>query len=174
VSLPVLAHDLEMAIGKAAIKHQLEIGLVRGVVHVESSGDPHAWNPEPRYAYLWDVRHWRPFRRLNGHEAASCMPPADFPTLAGDRDQEWWGQRASWGLMQVMGAVAREHGFRGPYLTALCQVETGLHYGCLHLARLLRGAKGDVGLALARYNGGGTPNDAAWAYSGKVLALVRA
>ena len=168
-----LAHDVELAIGRAAVKHQLPIGLVRAVVHVESSGDPWAMNAEGAYRYLWDVTRNAPFRRLNGHEAAMSTPPEDFPSLLpADRDTEWAGQRASWGLMQVMGAVAREHGFTGPFLTELCDVATGLEYGGRHLARLLRGAKGDVALALARYNGGGLPNERAWAYARKVQALV--
>ena len=151
----------------------VEIRLLRALVRQESSGDPWAYNPEPRYAYLWDVKHGRPFRRLNGPEAAMSVPPEDFPAPAPyvDRDAEGWGQRASWGLCQVMGAVAREHGFRGDYLSQLCDVATGLDYGAKHLARLLHGAKGDVGLALARYNGGGMPGPAAQAYAVKVLAL---
>ena len=177
-SLPILGHDLEMAIGRAAIKHQLEIGLVRAVVHVESSGNPWAWNAEPRYRYVWDVRRWAPFRKLRPGEAELSTPPPDFFALAGDPDQEWWGQRASWGPMQVMGAVARERGFRGPYLTELCDPVIGLDYGCRVLSGLLRWASGDTAAALAAYNGGPVGNAPGGplrnqAYAGKVLALVR-
>lgn len=42
------------------------------------------------------------------------------------------GQRTSWGPMQVMGAVAREHGFKGDFWE-LCG-EAGIYYGCKHLA----------------------------------------
>lgn len=44
------------------------------------------------------------------------------------------GQMISWGLMQVMGGVAREHGFTG-YFPALCDPMTGLRYGMLHLKK---------------------------------------
>ena len=94
-------------VAKAAA-HGLPPLLITALVEQESAGDPYAWNPEPRYRYLWDVKRNAPFRTPTEAERASEIPPHDFPTLGGDRDQEWWGQQASWGLMQVMGAVARE------------------------------------------------------------------
>ena len=130
--------------------------LLIAIIEQESGGNLWAWNPEPRYRYLWDVKRNRPFRTLTEGERASESPPHDFPALAGDRDQEWWGQQASWGLMQVMGAVAREHGFRGAYLTELCDPELNLEYGCRHLTAL-RGrfhqAHGWAGV-IAAYNAG--------------------
>lgn len=116
--------------------HGLPRALVAAIVTVESAGEPWAWNPEPRYRYLWDVKRGAPFRDLAPDEIASSAPPRDFPTLAGDPDQEWWAQRASWGLMQVMGAVARERGFRGPWLPAILEVPMNLDLGCRHLAGL--------------------------------------
>lgn len=110
--------------------------LVMAIVRVESGGNPYAWNPEPRYRYLWDVKKKAPFRALTPDEIAAEVPPKDFPTLGGDRDQEWWGQQASWGLMQVMGAVARECGFNRPYLPELCDPALSLEYGCRHLSTL--------------------------------------
>lgn len=139
-----------------AARREVEPKLVEAMVAVESGFNPWAWNPEPRYRYLWDVKKSEPFRPLTATEIQAEVPPADFPFLAGDRDNEFWGQSASWGLMQVMGAVAREHGFPGKYLTQLCDPETGLDFGCLHLVRCLKWAKGDVPAALAAYNGGPT------------------
>ena len=43
----------------------------------------------------------------------------------------------SWGLMQVMGQVAREHGFDGKFLSALCDPALGLDIGCAALASKL-------------------------------------
>jgi soluble lytic murein transglycosylase-like protein len=63
----------------------------------------------------------------------------------------------SYGLMQVMGQVAREYGFNGKYLTELCDPELNLIYGCKKLARCMKLAKGDVREALLKYNGGGNP-----------------
>ena len=130
--------------------------LLIAIIEQESDGNVWAWNPEPRYRYLWDVQFNRPFRTLTEAERASETPSRDFPCLGGDRDQEWWGQCASWGLMQVMGAVAREHGFRGAYLTELCEPETNLEYGCRHLAALrdrFHAAHGWPGV-VAAYNAG--------------------
>jgi soluble lytic murein transglycosylase-like protein len=141
-------------IEKAARAHNLDADLVEAMVVVESDGRAWAWNPEPHYRYLWNVRTQRPFRALGPGEASSKWPPADFPTIAGDRDQEWWGQQASWGLLQVMGAVARERGFRGLYLPELCDPVLNLDVGCRHYAAFLRWAGGDMWKAVAAYNGG--------------------
>lgn len=137
----------------AALRFQLDPRLVEAQVIVESGGDPTAWNPEPAYRYFWNVRTQQPFRALREGESADERAPDDFPSLAGDRDQEWWAQQASWGILQVMGAVARELGCRVPYLTALCYPEVGLEYGCRKLQIELDFA-GDVRTALAAYNGG--------------------
>lgn len=137
-----------------AAARSLDPNLVEAFVLKESSGDRWAWNPEPRYRYLWNVRTQQPFRALTFAEQASEQPPADFPCLAGDRDQEWWGQQASWGLLQVMGAVAREHGFTGRFLTELCDPGVNLTIGCTVLAQLLTWSGGDIRKAAAAYNGG--------------------
>ncbi|HVL67211.1 MAG TPA: transglycosylase SLT domain-containing protein [Vicinamibacterales bacterium] len=132
----------------------LDPDLVDAVVRKESSGVTWAWNPEPHYRFLWDVKQQKPFRRLTPEEIKSETPPADFPCLAGDRDQEWWAQQASWGLMQVMGGVAREQGFRGGYINQLHDPEVGLFYGVRVLRALILWADGNLHQALAAYNGG--------------------
>lgn len=134
----------------------LPAALVAAMCKVESSMNAWAWNPEPQYRYLWDVKRDRPFRELSAAESANERPPADFPCIAGDRDQEWWGQQASWGLMQVMGAVARERRFREPYLPQLCDPSLGVAVGCDHLAALARRFKPAYGWdgTIAAYNAG--------------------
>ena len=144
--------------------------LIEAQVWVESGSNPWAWNPEVKYKYLWNVKTNAPFRALKAFEDAGHVP-ADFPTLGGDRDQEFWGQQASWGLLQIMGAVAREVGFTGVYLTALCDPTTGLIYALKHLAALLQWAQGDESKALAAYNGGRAFGAPSAAYAAKVLAL---
>ncbi len=47
------------------------------------------------------------------------------------------GRATSWGLLQVMGATARQYGFRG-WLPELCLPEVGLEWGCRYLADLRR------------------------------------
>jgi soluble lytic murein transglycosylase-like protein len=63
----------------------------------------------------------------------------------------------SWGLMQVMGQVARENGFSMPFLSALCDPEQGLTVGCSVLKKKLANAGGDVTKGLLAWNGGGNP-----------------
>lgn len=155
----------------------LDPDLVEALVIVESGGDPDAWKPEPRYPYLWDVREGKPFRELTLEESIRNFPPKDFPALAGSSIQEWQGQRASWGLMQVMGAVAREYGFTGPYLTTLCsRPEVNLDKGTKVLARVLKRANGNVREALGIYNAGwgGRFSEPGLKYADKVLATMSA
>ena len=141
--------------------------LILAIIARESSGDRWALNAEPRYQYLWDVKQKKPFRKMTSVEYCSAIPPDDFPTIAGDPDQEWTAQRCSWGLMQVMGAVAREHGFRGNYLTTILEPYMNIDYGIRHLW-LYCYEKGNNSTteALKRWNGGGNPN-----YVDEVLTL---
>ena len=137
-----------------ADRFSLSRPLVLAVCEQESAFDPWAWNPEPRYRYLWDVPMSKPFRKLTPAEEVSEIPPLDFRSYRGvPADAEWWGQQASWGLMQVMGAVARERGFMGKFLPELCEPGVGLQYGCLHLAAYLKRFK-DPFPALEAFNGG--------------------
>lgn len=149
------AAHIRAAIEQVAPGHGLEPDLVEAVVLTESGGNPSAWNPEQHYRYFWNVRTGKPFRPVTTDEIKSEFPPRDFPCLAGDPDQEWWAQQASWGLMQLMGAVARELGYRAPYLGELLRDDVAnLRLGCRHLASQIAWAQGDVDLGLRAYNGG--------------------
>lgn len=142
----------------AAARHGLDPNIVRGLVLVESGGYPYAFNPEPKYRWFWDVRRHAPFRVVSLLEVGSKTPPTDFPGLYGDPDQEWWLQQGSIGLMQVMGAVARELGFNAPSLLELVDPARNLDVGCLKLSQLKKWAEGDIEQALAAYNGGTANN----------------
>lgn len=133
----------------------VSLPLILGIIHTESSGDPWAYNPEPKWKYMWDCRKKRPFRATTRLEECSEYPPDDFFAMdpSVDPDAEWWGQQASWGLMQVMGAVAREMGFSGHYLTQLCDPEVNLRIGCAKVVRLLK-TWGDPEMAACAYNRG--------------------
>ena len=157
-----------------ATSFKLDPDLLTAQIRVESAFHEWAWNTEPHYRYLWNVRTNKPFRLLTTAEQTSQRPPADFPCFAGDPDQEFWAQQASWGLMQIMGGVARERGFKGHYLTTLCDPATNLRIGCGYLADLVVWADGDVMQALAAYNGGkrgnSTPPFRNQEYADKVFA----
>jgi soluble lytic murein transglycosylase-like protein len=132
--LPKWAMRLPMQlISQVAERHGLNPRLVAAVVQVESSGNPQATRHEPAWRYFKDV----------GLHAARLGIPVD---------QEEAYQAHSWGLMQVMGSVARELGFRY-HLPQLLDPPTGLEYGCRKLAACLkRWPLWEEGLAA--YNGG--------------------
>lgn len=144
-------HDLIVSVaGRAGVPPPLALA----VCEQESAFDPWAWNPEPKYRYLWDVLMDKPFRKLTSAEDASEFPPPDFRSYRGVlADAEWWGQQASWGLMQIMGAVSRELGFKERFLSQLCDPTAAVMLGCRHLAAYLRRYK-DPFPALEAYNGG--------------------
>ena len=130
--------------------------LVMAIISKESSGNTWAWNPEPKYRYFWDVKKNAPFRKVTDAEVASKFPPKDFPSLQGDPDNEWWAQQASWGVMQIMGACAREMGCTAPYLTELNNPMVGIQYALRLLSRYrdkyLAGGGWDA--VCRAYNGG--------------------
>lgn len=160
-----ISSSITLMIADAARNYTLPVDVLVALVLVESSGNPWAYNPEPHYRYLVDIRTGKPFRPLSVSEIASERPPDDFPSLPGvPRDAEWWGQQASWGLLQVMGAVARENGFSGKFLTELCDPWTGLDYGARHLRHQLN-RYGDLRDAVVAYNTGNAVKDASGTYS---------
>lgn len=151
-ALPAVPPGIAAHIIAVANRHAIPVHLLAAICAKESSFNPWAWNPESAYRYLWNVHESTPFRALTAAEQTSEVPPADFPRIGGDRDQEWWGQQSSWGLAQVMGAVAREHGFKGVFFPELTDPETGLEYACRFLANLL--SRYSVEDAVSSYNAG--------------------
>jgi Transglycosylase SLT domain len=83
--------------------------LVCAIIEQESAWNPHAIRYEPGFR----TRYVAPLG----------LPPT-----------EEIARSISWGLMQVMGQVAREHGFTGKFLSALCDPVVGLDIGCAALA----------------------------------------
>jgi soluble lytic murein transglycosylase-like protein len=124
----------------AAARHDLYPELVCAVVEQESG-----WNP-------WAMRY-EPFFRVR------YVQPLGLPQT------EEVARSISWGLMQVMGQVARENGCQERFLSALCDPATGLDIGCAVLARKLAAAEGNATRALLLWNGGANPN-----YPAEVLA----
>jgi soluble lytic murein transglycosylase-like protein len=78
---------------------------------------------------------------------------------------EAYARGFSWGLMQVMGQVARETGFDALFLSTLCDPEQGLAIGCKVLRKKFDAMAGDTTRALLAWNGGANP-----AYPAQVLA----
>lgn len=92
----------------------LPADLILAIILTESDGNRFAIRFEPGWSYAKDVKFY-----------------ADL--LGSSLKTESTGQSTSWGLMQVMGTVAREHGFRG-WFPELCDEKIGIAYGCRHLA----------------------------------------
>lgn len=129
---------------KAAAAQSLEPALVCAVVEQES-----AWNPwAMRYEPLFFAKYVASLYTNNKISAT-----------------EAYARGFSWGLMQVMGQVARETGFDGLFLSTLCDPEQGLAIGCKVLRRKIEGMAGDTTRGLLAWNGGSNP-----AYPAQVLA----
>lgn len=125
-------------ISAAAEKHSIPAGLIAAICQVESGFDTDAIRYEPDFftTYILPCKF-------------KAIEPCSFRT-------EQRARSMSWGLMQVMGQVARERGFAGPFLSALCRPELGIEYGCLqlrHFAKLYLAALGWPGV-IAAYNAG--------------------
>ncbi|MBK5943332.1 lytic transglycosylase domain-containing protein [Halorhodospira halophila] len=138
-------HDIDQLTARFSERYGIPVRLLRAIIEVESAGNPYAMRMEANYRWLWDVRHNAPHRGGPFY----APPGASRPT-------ESYGQRTSWGLMQIMGATAREIGFKGTFLSELCDPETNLQYGCEYLMRLYRrfgNQHGWTGVAAA-YNAG--------------------
>jgi soluble lytic murein transglycosylase-like protein len=129
---------------KAAAANSLDPALVCAVVEQES-----AWNP-------WAVRF---------EPAFFAKYVAPLYTNNKVTASEAYTRAFSWGLMQVMGQVAREAGFDAPFLAGICDPEQGLAVGCKVLRKKFDAMGGDVTRALLAWNGGANAT-----YPGQVLA----
>ena len=110
--------------------------LVYAIINVESRFEPYACRFEPLWNEKWVV-----------------TPDVFAKSLGQSIPTEIVQQKTSWGLMQVMGAVARELGFTG-YLPQLCLSEYSIHYGCKKLQQLMKRYPTDINDVVAAYNAG--------------------
>lgn len=125
-------------VAKHADRFSVPRSLAFAVIQVESAGEVNAIRYEAGYKWLWDVN----LRRGVFRSPASPLPGQSQAT-------EEMGQKISWGPMQVMGATARELGFKG-WFPELCG-EEGVRYGCMYLSRQHRRFN-DWKDAVAAYN----------------------
>lgn len=128
-------------IQRKALKYGLDQDLVAAVIQVESAGNPFAIRYERNYRWTFNVNMLA--------QDISCTP-----------DTMEQMQKTSYGLMQVMGGVAYEHGlarekdydYRWP--TSLIMPEMGVEYGCRHLKAKQRVIGDDPARIYAAYNAG--------------------
>lgn len=110
--------------------------LIAAIIMVESGGNPYAM----RFETVW--RYHLPLGQM-----------IDISQMIGcSLETERMGEATSWGLMQVMGTVAREYGFRG-WFTELCDPRLGIKYGIKHL-QSKRVKYGSIQDAVSAYNAG--------------------
>ena len=129
---------------KAAASNSLDPALVCAIIEQES-----AWNPwAVRYEPAFFAKYVAPLYTNNKVSAS-----------------EAYARGFSWGLMQVMGQVARENGYTEPFLSALSDPGDSLEIGCRILHKKFETAAGDITRALLAWNGGANP-----AYPVQVLA----
>lgn len=128
----------------AAARHALDPALVCAVVEQESGWNPWAMRYEPAFF----AKYVAPLFTNNKITAS-----------------EAYARGFSWGLMQVMGQVAREFGFDASFLSSLCDPENALAVGCKVLRKKLDAARNDTTQALLAWNGGANPT-----YAAQVLA----
>lgn len=125
--------DIIKLIDEAAQEAGIDPNLVQAISSTESHHNPWAVRYEPFYKYLYFAREH-----------------AD--RLGVSVDTEITMQKCSWGLMQIMGGVARELGYGGP-MPQLCDPSLSLKYGIMHLkSKLVKyGIESD---AVSAYNQG--------------------
>ena len=125
-------------INTTARRHGLPPELVRAIVQIESGGNPWACRYEPGFYAKYVAPH-----------------PAQGKGTCSDQTESRL-RACSFGLMQIMGATARETGVDGVFLTELCDPAVGLDYGCRYLAKLARLHQDRHGWAgvVAAYNAG--------------------
>ena len=160
--------SIEARVRALAPTHGLDPDIVLAICEVESGFEPYATRYEPMYTYL--------------QLAALHAERVGITKIT-----EEVHQKTSWGLMQLMGGVARELGFRR-HMPELCDVDLNIELGCKKLVScyhrwhpesgkrgtdLILGEWSDP--AIAAYNAGSPRRDAGgqlknWGYVQKVRA----
>lgn len=127
--------------------------LLAALIHQESGGAVYAVRYEP--AFLKKYLESKTKKTIGGYVPSKCSWQTEVQMRA-----------TSFGLVQIMGQVARERGFQGEFLTELCDPAINLKFGTEFLQTLLH--KHDTTeKALLRWNGGGDPD-----YGKKIMAHI--
>lgn len=137
--------------------YSLPSGVIAAVVGQESNGYPWSGRYEPGF-----------FAHSIAGKTRSDLGGL-WPVDINETTERQW-RATSWGLMQIMGQVARELGFPFQALSQLCDPVLGVHYGAAHLAHQYRRYGGDLKKALSAYNAG-TATTAN--YDGYVLPVIQ-
>lgn len=120
--------------------------LISAIISVESNGNTYATRYEPNYKYVLDIEI-----HANNNNITSTT--------------ELIHQKTSWGLMQVMGAVARELGFN-KNLSELSDPYKSVKYGVEHLVKFID-KYNTIEDAVSSYNAGAPYRDENGEYKNK-------
>lgn len=123
-SMTASVREFWQLIRETARTHCLDPFTVAAVVSRESEGNPWVMRREPDYPYLFDRETRQAVRRKDVNSQTFPGGPV-----------EMLGQTQSWGLMQVMGAIAREMGHEGRF-SSLLDSATNFEIGCRFPAQL--------------------------------------
>jgi soluble lytic murein transglycosylase-like protein len=135
-------------IKKAAEQNKLDPVLVAAIVATESNFDTFAARYEPSFKYMPILAY-------------------KFAELSGiTQKTEEFFQKCSFGLMQVMGLVAREVGYSRSLLQ-LTIPENGLMIGCKKLSLIYQKYQ-DESKAILAYNGGSLRINSSGTYSNQI------
>lgn len=121
-------------INNIAKKYQINPKIVGAIIMQESAGEPCATRYEDHYKWLLHPDRYAKINKVS-------------------RSTEVIHQKTSWGLMQIMGGVARELGFND-HMVKLCDVETNIEYGVKQLIKLKKRHGGNLDDVIASYNAG--------------------
>lgn len=128
-------NDVLQLIQLVANEAKIDPVFFQAICTVESSLDPFAMRYEPAWRYFYFPKEIA--GRLNITE-----------------ETEKQLQKFSYGLAQIMGAVAREHGYQGPLAGLMADPALCLRLSAKHLKKFLVQYGGQESEAAAAYNAG--------------------
>lgn len=128
------SEELNAFIDQLASSYGVDADLVHAIIQIESGWNEWAVRFEPNYKWLDAPVEW----------ALKLGTTPETETIL---------QKTSWGLMQVMGGVARQHGYKRP-LTMLLLPKDGLEVGIQHLQSKVRVYGAVEKNVIASYNSG--------------------
>lgn len=122
----------------------------------EQESDYHYWavrfEPGFYYTYIHKKYSYNGIKAELGESGRDLLRKVSLST-------EEFSRACSWGVMQVMGQVMRERGYRGILHHVLFIPEIGIEYGIRQFHRHWKWYKGDLNKALHAYNGGTARGD---------------
>lgn len=136
--------EFDHIIDEKSKRFDVDTALIKAIITVESGGNPWAARYEPGWKYLFKADQYAKQLRISLHTEIAL-------------------QSCSFGLMQTMGSVARELGFKEE-IQKLCIPEYSIHYGTMKLRSLIDKYPEHMDV-VASYNAGSPRKDVNGVYS---------